>query len=369
MSKIVKNKRLVGVIHALNQGGAERNMVNTLNFMVRSGIEVHIVMFQKVGRFTEELDKRITIHNLQSSSVKKGFPKLLTLLYKLKPDVVFSGIEHINILLSVFIPFMKRLLPHTRWISRETNIVSVHKEKNDYPKLFHWLYHYSYHHFDAIIAQSNDMKEDLALHYPKSAAKTTVINNPINVEKIQKLAEEEIDFPFNSDTINLISVAALRTQKRHDLLLKTFSLLPQNYRLLIAGKGEEEESLKALAKSLNIEERVLFTGVLSNPYPYIKTADLLILTSEHEGFPNVLLEANALGTAIVAFNCIGGISEIIQQGINGFYVPFSQTQLLANKIQDAANHHWEKLEIIDLTKKRYSEEKIYFKYKKIFNLH
>jgi len=368
MIKTINNKRLVGVIHALNQGGAERNMVNTLNYMVRSGIDVHIIMFQEVGLFTNQLDKRITIHNLESSSVKKGFPRLLTLLYKLKPDVVFSGIEHVNILLSVFIPIMKRLLPHTRWISRETNIVSVHKEKNDYPKLFHWLYQYSYHHFDAIIAQSNDMKEDLASHYPKSAAKTTVINNPINVEKIQKLAEEEIDFPFTSDTINLISVAALRTQKRHDLLLKSFSLLPQNYRLIIAGKGTEEENLKKLAKTLNIEKRVLFAGLLLNPYPYIKAADLLILTSEHEGFPNVLLESNALGTAVVAFNCVGGISEIIQQGINGFHVPFSQTQLLANKIQDATKYNWKKIEIIDLTKKRYSEDKIYLKYKKIFNL-
>jgi len=368
MNKKINNKRLVGVIHALNQDGAERNMVNTLNYMVNENIDVHLIIFQNVGLLSKQLDKRITLHNLHSSSVKKGFFKLLTLLYKLKPNVVFSGIEHVNILLSVFIPFMKRLLPQTRWVSRETNIVSVHKENNDYPKLFHWLYQYSYHHFDAIIAQSNDMKKDLALHYPKSADKATVINNSISIERIQKLAEEEIDFPFNHDTINLISVAALRPQKRHDLLLKSFSLLPPNYRLIIAGKGSEEEKLKKLAKSLNIEKRVLFTGLLLNPYPYIKEADLLVLTSEHEGFPNVLLEANALGTAIVAFNCVGGISEIIQQGINGFHIPFSQTQLLSNKIQDAVKYNWNKIEIINLTKKRYAEDKIYLSYKNIFNL-
>jgi len=363
-----KAKKLVGVIHALNQGGAERNMVNILNYMTNEGINVELIIFQAHGVFLNQLDKRIIIHDLNSSSVKNGIIKLLLKLYKIKPNIVFTGIEHVNILLSIFIPFIKLYLPNTRWISRETNIVSIHKEKNDYPKIFHLLYRYTYHNFDAIIAQSEDMKKDLLKYYPKSAAKTVVINNPINIKRIQTLAKEEINFPFSKNSINLISVAALRNQKRHDLLLKTFALLPKNYRLIIIGGGNEEKDLKRLASTLCIEKRIVFLGLLRNPYPYMAKSNLLILTSEHEGFPNVLLEANSLGMPIVSFNCLGGISDIILQGENGFHVPFPRIELLASKILEATDSDWDKEKIIQLTKARYSEEKIYKFYKKILNL-
>jgi len=98
----------------------------------------------------------------------------------------------------------------------------------------------------------------------------------------------------------------------------------------------------------------------------MKNADLFLLTSQREGFPNVLIEANALGIPIVAFACPGGITEIIEEGLNGFYVPYNEIELLAKKIEKASSFSFKKESIQKRTKNRYSKEVIFQKYKRIF---
>jgi glycosyltransferase involved in cell wall biosynthesis len=292
-------------------------------------------------------------------------PKCLKTIHTIKPDIVFTGIGHLNIALSLFIPLMKRLLPKSKWISRETNIVSLHNQISKYPKLFDWLYKHAYVNYDNIIAQSQDMKADIEKNY-FSSEKIVVINNPIDVQKVQSLSKQERAELFDKTKINLLSVSGLRKQKRHDLMLKTLSLLPKEYHLTIVGTGEMEEDLKALSKSLNISNRVSFEGQQENPYVYMKEADLFVHTSEREGFPNVFLEANVLGLPIVAFSCMGGITEIIDEGVNGFYVAFGECELLAQNIEKAIHFSFDKELIISHTIQKYSKKTILEKYKKIF---
>lgn len=362
----MKQQRLVGIIHELTMGGAERMMVNILNHFSSKGDDIHLIIFKNIGTLKALLDANIMIHDLEASSVKKSIPKCLRTIYTIKPDSVFAGIGHVNIALAPFIPLMRWLLPQTRWISRETNIVSMENEKGKYPKLFNFLYRNVYHYYDVIIAQSEDMKKDLALHYPKVVKRISVINNPINIEEVEALAEEPIDFTFDPKMINLVSVGTLRKRKRHDLLLQTLLKLPQNYCLVIVGSGEEEVSLKALTSRLGLEKRVVFEGHKTNPYPYMKQADLFVLTSEHEGFPNVLLEANSVGTPVVAFACPGGITEIIEEGINGVSVSNGDVSALAQTIQMVVDETFIKSKVIASVKGRYSHEIIMEKYEKVF---
>jgi len=359
-------QKIVGIIHELTMGGAERMMVNILNHFASKEEDVHLVIFKNIGSLKALLNKNIMVHDLESNSVKKGMPQCLKVLFGLKPDTVFSGIGHVNIALAPFIPLMKKMLPQTKWIARETNIVSLQNQESKYPKIFDFLYRQTYGNFDVIIAQSEDMKSDLETNYPKSASKIVLINNPINIEKVQKLSEEEIAFPFDEKTINLITVGTLRQKKRHDLLLESFALLPQNYRLIVVGSGEEEKKLKALSLELKIENRVVLAGHQTNPYPYMKQADIFLLTSEHEGFPNVLLEANSVGTAIVSFACPGGIGEIIEEGINGFTVPNGDINALAKKLKEIEGIVLSNETIIDSVKSRFAQNIILKKYENIF---
>jgi glycosyltransferase involved in cell wall biosynthesis len=360
------HQKLVGLIHELTMGGAERMMVNILNHFSSKGDDVHLIIFKNIGTLKELLNENITLHDLKSNSVKKGVTKCLKEIYTIKPDNVFSGIGHLNIALAPFIPLMRRLLPRTQWISRETNIVSLQNKEEKFPKVFDYLYRKTYQNFDVIIAQSKDMKNDLEQNYPSTASKIFLLNNPIDIEKVEILAKEEVGYKFNKRMINLVSVGTLRERKRHYLLLETMALLPKNYSLVIVGSGEEEKRLKNLSRELNLDERVTFEGHRNNPYPYMKHADLFILTSEHEGFPNVLLESNSLGTPVVAFACPGGITEIIEEGINGLSVVNGDILELTLKIEEAIHKNFDKYLIVNSVKRRYSKDIILEGYENIF---
>jgi len=360
-----KTKRLVGIIPTLGVGGAERMMITILNYFVTEEFEVHLIVFNNIGETRKEVDSRIIVHDLATSSVGKGIPKCLKKLHSIKADIIFSGIGHLNIALAPFIPFMKVLLPKTKWIARETNIVSLQNKTEKYPKIFDFLYRHSYKNYDVIIAQSEDMKNDLEENYFKSDNIVT-INNPIDYRRVKRLSLEEACFSFDKKKINLVTVAGLRKEKRHDLMLKTLTFLPKEYHLSIVGSGKQELELKALAKKLNIVDRVSFEGYKSNPYPYIKEADLFLLTSQREGFPNVLLEANVLGIPIVAFASQGGIKEIIEYGKNGLYTDFGDSEGLAEKIIEAHAFNFKRNEISQRAISRFSGEVILKKYHKVF---
>ena len=102
-------------------------------------------------------------------------------------------------------------------------------------------------------------------------------------------------------------------------LLKAFRLVleeEKNAKLLIVGDGGFEE-YKKLAKDLEIEKNVFFTGLKKNPFPYIALADIYVLTSYNEGFPNALVEAMTLGVPVIATNCLTGPAEILLQDYAG----------------------------------------------------
>lgn len=362
---VVQRKSLVGLIHALDVGGAERMMVTILNHFVTEGFDVHLIIFDNRGALRESLHNEIMVHDLATPSVMKGMSKCLKQLHAIKADIVFTGIGHLNIALAPFVPLMRALLSQSRWIARETNIVSLQNQTAKYPKLFDWLYKRVYSNYDFIVAQSEDMKEDLKKNY-NIAQSVVVINNPIDHEKVSRLSEQDTKFKFDEHKVNLLSVSRLREEKRHDLMLKVLTFLPKSYHLTIVGSGEKEASLKSLTKSLDLENQVSFEGQQSNPYTYMKNADLFLLTSQREGFPNVLLEANALGLPIVAFACQGGIKEIISEGENGFYVPYEACEEMAKKIEEASAFNFNHHEIIKSTINKYGQKNILNKYEIIF---
>ena len=360
-----KSKRLVGLIHTLGMGGAQRMMITILNYFASQGIETHLIVFDNSGTLKELLSSEVVVHDLGIPSVTKGMPRCLKTIHSIDADVVFTGIGHLNITLAPFVPLMKLLNKKTKWISRETNIVSLQNQRENYPKVFDWLYRHVYKNYDCIIAQSEDMKENLVENYV-SSEKIILINNPVNYQKVMRMASEMPSFKLDANKINLLAVSQLREEKRHDLMLEVLSFLPQQYHLTIVGSGEKEERIKHLSKALNLEDRVTFEGQQLNPYVYMQNADLFLLTSEREGFPNVLLEANVLGLPIVAFACKGGIKEIITQGINGFHVPFGACEAMAKQIKEASTFAFDKEKITQMTIKSYSQEVVLEKYRKVF---
>ena len=363
---MTKKQKIVFVIHELKLGGAERVIVSLMNHISREKYTIHLIVFKDIGELFDEVRKDVTIHSLKSSSVKKGILSLIGKIYHIQPDIVFSGIGFLNAMLSFFIPLLN-LISRSKiyWIARETSIVSLRKEK--YPNLIPWLYRNSYKNFDRIICQSEYMREDLLKNYDIPSHKVTVINNPVDTDKIKQRALEPLAYSFPKNKINIVAVGSLRYVKRFDLLLEAFALLGDGYTLTIVGKGEEILTLKAQSIRLGIDGAVNFVGQQSNPYGYMKRADVLVLTSEFEGFPNVLLEANSCGTPVIAFDCPGGTRDIIKEGLNGILVPCKDIKALAQAIKSYKKFNFDTEAICSYISSHYGLSEIIKKYEKLFD--
>ena len=135
-----------------------------------------------------------------------------------------------------------------------------------------------------------------------------LITNPLPIKKIQSMANAPINIP---DTQYIVNVARLTTQKNQQLLLHAFALTQIPHKLVLVGNGPDEQKLKALISELNIEDRVIMAGEQKNPYPWMKHADLFVLSSIYEGFGLVIVESLACGTPVVAADCQGGIKDIL----------------------------------------------------------
>ncbi|MCK5854343.1 MAG: glycosyltransferase [Sulfurovaceae bacterium] len=362
----MKKQRIVFIIHALYSGGAQRVVVNLVNNLNRDKFDIHLIVLKAEGIMLGDIASDVTIHDLNNPSISRVFFKFLKKIYSLKPHIVFSGIGHINGLLSPFIPILNRLIPHNvYWVARETSIASLYIQHDSNSHLYQFLYRKFYKNFNQVICQSSYMRDDLIKAFNLPKEKMVVINNPVDIDKIERLSMEKMSREFNPDVTNILAVGALREEKRFDLLLEAFALLGDNYSLTIVGEGEKEQELKALSSELNIEKSVFFEGQQSNPYNYMKNADVLVLTSAFEGFPNVLLESNSCGTSVIAFNAPGGIAEIVQEGFNGHLVPFGSVEKMARTILSFNKKIFNETKIKEHIKNKYALNSIIEKYEKV----
>ncbi len=357
-----KKSHIVFVMPQLHTGGAERVIVNIINYLDRDSFDISLILFKESGSLIDRLSQDINIYNLNISSVAKGIPLLLLKIYQLKPDIVFSGIGNLNLYISIFIPLVRPFLLKTRWIARQASILTLNNKQEKNPKLYEWLYKRVYKNYNKVICQSQYMRDDLIKNYNFPKEKSVVINNPIDTKNIDILANEPISKPIFNNKIRLISVGQLRFEKRQDLLIEAFAKLDNRYALTIVGDGIKRGELERLALELKVKDRIAFLGNKKNPYKYIKNSNILILTSEYEGFPNVVLEANYCGLLAVSFNSVGGVSEIIKDGINGLLVPFKNINALAKAIDSLDIDKYNSHLIKDMTTKKYSIDLIIKKY-------
>lgn len=187
---------------------------------------------------------------------------------------------------------------------------------------------------DAVVAVSESVASEIQ-YYINSSLKIDIIYNPVMSKKYELDVVEHINWPWVDDHVaTLIFVGRIEPVKRLDLLIEAFMLCRSNIpvRLLIIGEGSEQEKYKKIVKKLSIENDCKFMGFQSNPLPWIKKANLLVLSSDVEGFGLVLVEAMACGTQIVSTDCPSGPAELLENGKYGRLVPTNNSQKLADAI-------------------------------------
>ena len=350
-------KTILFILPDLSQGGAERVITTLCNELDRSKFCPKLVLFKKEGYYLNHLKSDVEIIELNISRIRYSIFKIIPLIKKLKPEIVFTGWGEISAFLSPLIPFFSK----TKFITRETNVVSKHVTRKEI--LFFYRFYTNFHQ---IIAQSDDMKKDLIENFKINPSKIIKINNPVDFEMINELKDEIIEQDYNKSYKKIVSIGNLSQRKGFDLLLNVFQYLKSEpIKLTIFGDGRDKAELLQQKSDLQLEN-VSFFGKVNNPFPFVKQADLFILSSRYEGFPNVLLEAGACGTYSLANNCPGGINEIIQEGINGEIYDINDAEGFANKIKEILDKSYDKENIIESIESRFSKKVIINQYESLF---
>ena len=359
--------KILFVIPTLGIGGTEKVMLTIAMEMENEKYDIYFVVISgpQLAPIIP-INSKIKFFYLNSKRVLFSIRNFLRVIKDVKPDIIFSSLSHLNLYLTFFKKI--HIIRKPKLIIRESIVLflNINQTKNKF--IYRFLPKFFYLASDKIICQSLDMYQDLRINYKIPNEKMVVINNPIgSVKKIISKNEKDIDSIFFSDKFNVLSIGRLVYQKGYDLLLTSIKLLnDKSYHFYIAGDGPEQKYLIEKSKLLNIEDEVTFLGLIYNPLSYIERSNIFILSSRYEGFPNVLLEAGICGIPTIAFNCPGGINEIIIEGVNGFLATPADPLSLCNAIKKSRNYNFDKNKIKEITNERYNNQTILRQYEKVF---
>lgn len=327
--------KILFCITSLDFGGAQRTAVNLVNEWVTRGNDVKIILtYSNVPSINYKLNPLIKIEVLSDLVEKKNkyLPTrinriivLRKIAYEYGPDVVISFMTDANIL-SLLALIRKKTI----------KIVSerVFPKYSNYGKLFTILQYVTYPMADLIVLQTSKGAEWQKKNYP--LVKCQTIPNPIIYPLPVVDPIIHTDLFLNACDNVVIAVGRLVPQKGFHLLIEAFAKLKQkvNWKLVIVGDGPEKNQLLSLAAGLNLTQNIVFPGLVGNISSWYARAEIFVLSSFYEGFPNTLLEAMAYGCVCVSFDCDTGPSDIIDNEVNGLLIPdVGDINALTNKLQ------------------------------------
>ena len=322
------NKKILFLMPDFNGGGAEGVFVQLANYFSLKH-QVHFMVLNSYGPNLCKLNTSIKIIELKKNSSIRSIFKINNYIKNNNIDVAIGTLA-MAYAVSVANIFGSK---NCKYIARVGSIVSSNLSNLGlFKKSILIFYQKTLNFSDIIITQSKSMDEDLKNYINK---KTKVIYNPISLKNILSLSEEKSSIKLDSKFLNIVSVGRLAHEKDYKTAILSIAKLKnkiKNIKYFILGEGELKEELIKYSISLGLNEDVVFTGHLKNPFPIIKNANLLLLTSLYEGFSNVILESLALKTPVVATDSPGGNREIILNSENGFLAKTGNSDDIVLKI-------------------------------------
>lgn len=367
----MKKIKILFVLDSLGLGGAQSVILNILKHIDRNKFNAELAFFDREGDYMSNLPKDITYYDLNAVRTRYMVFSLVRLLREIKPQIIFSTLFKVNAAINIAVKLAgispKVIIRSSNFLSSKfrvepfyTNILSRWANKNA----------------DLIVATTKEMRSDMYKNFNIPFNQIKVINNPVDIKFIDEMSHKPIknsSIKINSlqNSPLIASMGRLTIQKGYSYLLRAFQMVRNKLpaRLFILGRGDKKEELENLAKDLNVDEYVKFLGFQSNPYRLIARADLFVLSSLWEGFPNALIEAMTCRIPVISTDCSSGPEEIITSGVNGLLVPVGNVDILANAIIKVLTDKKLSNKIAKNGRKRvmdFEAEKVVREYEKLF---
>ena len=322
-------KKLLIFIPHIGGGGVEKNFFIITNFLAKKIHNVTVITVNK--EFKNKLDKNVEIispinNKWKNSSIYiKYIISILLLIKTLFSDKNYLVLSFQANWYAIIISKIFGL----RIISR-SNTAPEGWSSSLIKKI---LYKLIIKFADVVIVNSLEFKKSLKKFFNVDSI---CIYNPLNKSKIfeQSNIKKKFNFFKKTKSLKIINIGRFTEQKNQLLILKSIKYLQNDIpiRLLIAGRGVKYKILKQFIIQNKLTKSVKLVNFLNNPYPFIKLADLFILSSNYEGLPNVLLEAQCLKKIIISTKCPTGPNEILLNGRAGIFFKMNDYKDLSKKI-------------------------------------
>lgn len=334
------------VNNALNGTGGPRVILNLASALIEAGHEVCIVV-DRVDNVDFEIDNKIILYrwdlfNIKSvhskSVVKTTISKPVGSLDKLSPRLkkVARTIRDIkySLLSPIYSYTLSSFVKRNRFDIVVNSNIYVGVERNLFCSKFIKNYFVSFHNSPSEVFSRNDyfkfFSQKILLENINYVAVSNAIKEELNIigftSKIQKVIYNGFDFDVirklstidgcnQFDKNYILSISTLSERKRVDRLIRAFAKnkdLNNNYDLIILGEGHLKNNLVQLCNELNVSNKVKFLGFQSNPYKFLSECSGLVLSSDSEGLPTVIIESLILGKPVVSTDCPTGPAEILE---------------------------------------------------------
>lgn len=322
----------------LRGGGAERVFLVLAKSFAQEKIDVDLLLLKKMGPYLQDVPENIRVIPLSSGveanltlwEIVVSFITLIKYLRQNRIDVLLSTLTRTNIFAIIA---HKMSFSRCRIVIREAN--TLHNVNS---VLVRTLMQILYPYADQLIAISNGVRRDLLGFSRTKTGKTRVIYNPIDIKQIALLSEKSCSHSWltKKEAPVIAAVGRLVPQKGFDTLINAFALVQEKMdaRLIILGDGPLKSDLTKQIKHHCLEDRIELVGFKTNPFTFIRHADLLAMSSRWEGFGMVIIETLACGTNIVSTDCHSGPSEILDSGKYGKLVPVDDVDAMSRAIVD-----------------------------------
>lgn len=329
-------------IHRLSFGGADRVAIYLANGFAAAGIPVGIASLRNAGEGEQTLlgllDKRV----FQSSAgppmgsrhleLVRGLPYIRSLVALARPSVVLASSNNMGLITGLS-SVRQTGEKGPRYVLKTTNPVIRPCDRSRLRKFYRRrLYGFVFGNFDRILTLSAEERDTLTRMYPRQSGKFGVTTNPYITPEML----EERQRPPRSGAPKILTLARMMPQKRLDRLLVAFARVRRHdCRLTILGNGPERPRLKALAESLGIADRVEMPGFAEQVLPWLRNADLFVLSSDYEGLPAAVFEALACNVPVVTTDCFEGARSLLDDAARSAVVPRGDVDALAHAIDDS----------------------------------